>query len=153
MLTIIVVFFQSLDLSSNMNLRSIIVDSVLVPHSTLSQADDRFSPLISMLSRTTSPFLEKITLNLTMVTADGMIYPEDMDNVPWHELAQIFAAHSNSLASINIIVPGVLVGATVVSFQTWRAVCRYRIEMHINAGLNGTRLNERLRTIINISFP
>jgi hypothetical protein len=99
--TNIVVFFDSINSSTNTNLRSITIDSLSLPSDRF-EVDACFLPLFSMLFRINSSCLDTISLTVTLNP-----YHVDVTKAPWTQLAQSVMAHLNSLQSLNIILPGI----------------------------------------------
>jgi hypothetical protein len=102
-----------INLACASNLRSITIDVIRLFYP---DSNARFQPLIRMLSNITSPFLESISLFFKPL-GPQCIY-DLAGAIPWDELARIFLKHSNSLALINVVFPGVSVGP----FSSWRGV-------------------------------
>jgi len=105
-----------------------------------------------MLSRIASPSLDTISLNLAQLAVYG-----DVNNVPWDQLAQIFTMHSNSLQSINIMLPGIALGDHVFGLNDWAlSTIEHQMkdmERLIIARLKGVQLDTKLLAITNICFP
>lgn len=139
-----VTFLQFLDLSANTNLRSVSIDSLQLLH----RMDEIFPPLISMLSRIASPFLEDISLILMEEC------PNYINGVPWYELARIFDAHSTSRATVNIRVrlSRILSDTDSPPSRFYRESTMRRIKQQIIAGVHDARLKEKLSAMINISY-
>ena len=139
-----VIFFNSVDLSTNTTLRSVTID-------TLSQADACFLPLLSMLFRINSSCLDTISLTVTF-----NVYDIDVTGAPWTQLAQSVIPRLNSLRSLNIILPG-------ISLSPWPLgnfngqhpdLLKETMEQEITGKFSGIRLGGKpLLAITNISFP
>jgi hypothetical protein len=131
-------FFDSADLSTNTNLRSIIIDALSIPSHNF-EVDACFLRLLSMLFRTNLPCLETISFTL----ASNFYYP-DFNKIPWTQLAQSVVAHSSSLRSLNIILRDII--------PAWKHKMK-QWEREIIENLSGVRLGEKpLLAITNISF-
>jgi hypothetical protein len=143
---IIVMFFNSVNLSINTNLRSITIDTLSAGY----QVDVCFLPLISMLFRTNLPCLDTISFTLIANPYFGAF-----NTVPWTQLAQSVTALSNSLRSLNIILPGISPGQYPPSAYRQDRIRKMESwEQEIIGKLSGVRFGEKpLLAITNISFP
>jgi hypothetical protein len=139
-------FFDSIDLSINTNLRSITIDNL----SAGFKVDPCFLPLISMLFRTNLPYLD--TISFTLIAS---LYCNAWNTAPWTQLAQSVRALSNSLRSLNIILPGISPGRYPPSaYRQDRMHKMESWEQEIIGKLSGVRFGEKpLLAITNISFP
>ncbi|KIM88644.1 hypothetical protein PILCRDRAFT_813616, partial [Piloderma croceum F 1598] len=138
-----IVFFDSADLSTNTNLRSITIDTVSIPSSSF-RVDPCFLPLLSMLFRTNLSCLDTISFVLDPFWGD-------VNKVPWAKLARCVIAHSNSLRSLNIILPGIQANKREERF--WKHLIE-KWEREIIGKLSGVQFGEKpLLAITNISFP
>ena len=147
-----VIFFNSVDLSTNTTLRSITIDSLSLPTGHF-KVDACFLPLLSMLFRINSSCLDTISLTLT-----SNPYHVDVTKVPWTQLAQSVITHLNSLRSLNIILPGIFLSPRkrrTLNFEVERRDCLMKnMEQEITGKLSDIRLGEKpLLAITNISFP
>jgi hypothetical protein len=142
--TNIVIFFNSVDLSTNTTLRSITIDSL-----TLNgfEVDPCFLPLLSMLFRINSSCLDTISLTVTLDT-----YHINITKAPWTQLAQSVIAHLNSLRSLNIILRGISLSPRYLTYARELRL-RDRLKEKIEQEISGIRLGEKtLLAITNISF-
>lgn len=147
-----VIFFDSVDLSTNTTLRSITIDSLTLPSDRL-EFDACFLPLLSMLFRINSSCLDTISLTVT-----SNPYYVDVTKAPWTQLAQSVITHLNSLRSLNIILLGISLsprGRRTFPFDAERRDClKENMEQEITGKLSGIWLGEKpLLAITNISFP
>jgi hypothetical protein len=139
-------FFDSIDLSINTNLRLITIDNL----SAGFKVDPCFLPLISMLFRTNLPGLDTISFTLIAGPYWGVC-----NTAPWTQLAQSVAALSNSLQSLNIILLGIPPGRYPPSaYRRDRMRKMESWEQEIIGKLSGVRFSKKpLLAITNISFP
>jgi len=150
--TNIVIFFDSVDLSTNTTLRSITIDSLSLPAERF-EVDACFLPLLSMLFRINSSCLATISLTVALNP-----YHVDVKKAPWTQLAQSVITHLNSLRSLNIILPGISLSLRMRKrLPSYDGECRDRLKenmkQEITGKLGGIQLGEKLLAITNISFP
>jgi len=148
-----VIFFDSVDLSTNTTLRSITIDSLTLTVDRV-EFDACFLPLVSMLSRINSSCLDTISLTVT-----SNPYHADVTKAQWTQLAQSVITHLNSLRSLNIILLGISLSPrmrrTLPNYDVeCRGCLKENMEQEITRKFSGVRLGEKsLLAITNISFP
>jgi hypothetical protein len=156
--TYIVIFFDSVDLSTNTSLQSITIDSLSLPSDPSDEVDTCFLPLLSMLSRVNSSCLDTISLTVTLNP-----YHVDVTKAPWTQLAQSVITHLHSLRSLNIVLPGISLSPhlrrTLPAYPYAvelrdRHRLKENMEQEITGKFSGIQLGEKpLLAITNISFP
>ena len=155
--TYIVIFFDSVDLSTNTSLQSITIDSLSLPSDRF-EVDTCFLPLLSMLFRVNSSCLDTISLTVTLNP-----YHVNVTKAPWTQLAQSVITHLHSLRSLNIILPGISLSPrlrrTLPAYNYAvelrdRHLLKENMEQEITGKFSGIQLGEKpLLAITNISFP
>jgi hypothetical protein len=152
--TNIVIFFNSVNLSTDTTLRSITIDTLTLPFDQF-EVDTCFLPLLSMLFRINPPCLDTISLTVT-----SNPYHVDVTKAPWAQLAQSVIAHLNSLRSLNIILPGISLSlrsrkTPIYAVELQRSDrLKENMVQEITGKFSGIRLGEKsLLAITNILFP